>query len=237
MNTLTHTHTHVNTVIENHKTACSITLLNKLPSIYNISTVCLSFMNLHLNVQIRTIMKPSFYGKALLLLYICLPNFSILSHSIVQSYSSLCCNSLTKVCPYSYYKRSLGDYSYHYEGNLSFGSFLYHAVGHMSKQWLCPSPSVQVIDSAQLILTRFRPWKSSVVSHQLTVAFCFSIWKLCSSFLFISLALFCLYILCLAFIVPLQSTVLGSFLHLACMVVLPITSLLISPSLFCCHSF
>lgn len=79
--------------------------------------------------------------------------------------------------------------------------------------------------------------KSSVVSHQLTVAFCFSIWKLCSSFMFISLALFCLYILCLVFIVTLQSTVLGSFLHLACMVVLPITSLLISPSLFCCHSF
>lgn len=168
-------------------------------------------------------MKPSFYGFP--------------QCYIVQSYSSLCCNSLTKVCPYRYYKRSLSDYSYHCEGNLSFGSFLYHAVGHMSKQWLCPSPSVQVIDSAQLILTRFRPWKSSVVSHQLTVAFCFSIWKLCSSFLFISLALFCLYILCLAFIVPLQSTVLGSFLHLACMVVLPITSLLISPSLFCCHSF
>lgn len=91
MNTLTHTHTHVNTVIENHKTACSITLLNKLPSIYNISTVCPSFMNLHLNVQIRTIMKPSFYGKALLLLYICLPNFSILSHSAILFRATVPC--------------------------------------------------------------------------------------------------------------------------------------------------
>lgn len=90
MNTLTHTHTHVNTVIENHKTACSITLLNKLPSLYNISTVCLSFMNLHLNVQIKTIMKP-FYSKPLLLLYIYLPNFSVLSHSAILFRATVPC--------------------------------------------------------------------------------------------------------------------------------------------------
>lgn len=89
MNTLTHTN--ANTVTENHKTACSITLLNKLPSVYNISTVCLSFINLHLNVQIKTIMKPSFYGKALLLFYICLPNFYILSHSAILFRATVPC--------------------------------------------------------------------------------------------------------------------------------------------------